>query len=514
MHEHNSIVSQSPVIQPVSKDAAFSQHTANENICTESFYHFPLQRKLSVGAVDDPLEDEADNMADKVMRMPEPNFIQRKCAHCEEEEKAQRKPLESFIQKKCAACEQEERAQRKPLASFIQKKETSTNNNVLASNNVSNRIQSTKGSGNVMPETTKSFMESRFGTDFSSVKIHTGNYASQLSKELSAQAFTVGNDIYFNEGKYQPESSEGKHLLAHELTHTIQQRNGVSRKIQRFSAACRGLLNNPTGSLARVLTGAAVHLAILEDFMTTVSGGLSGFGIPGASAAPLRTAGLCGEDIANIVPQIIGGRAGMGFPDLVRRTGSIAQIAEIKPASWTCAVDGVAQLAGYLAQGNAPDATQTAWRAAQGISLLVPMPSNIYPGKTFIIGNYTVQTEWCSPGLLVYQVIGSSLPVPVPVPLPETQPSPVQIRQRSGWERVRDFAEQAIRTGATSAAAIRAFLQENPDLINVVIGIGIAGLVATFAEDIATLGAGILDDLVTVPFFAAMIRIAMQLKPA
>jgi hypothetical protein len=79
---------------------------------------------------------------------------------------------------------------------------------------------------------------------------------------------------------------------------------------------------------------------------------------------------------------------------------------------------------------------------------------------------------------------------------------------------VRDFAEQAIRTGATSAAAIRAFLQENPDLINVVIGIGIAGLVATFAEDIATLGAGILDDLVTVPFFAAMIRIAMQLRPA
>ena len=122
MYEHNSIVSQSPVIQPVSKDAAFSQHTANENICTESFYHFPLQRKLSVGAVDDPLEDEADNMADKVMRMPEPNFIQRKCAHCEEEEKAQRKPLESFIQKKCAACEQEERAQRKPLAPFIQKK--------------------------------------------------------------------------------------------------------------------------------------------------------------------------------------------------------------------------------------------------------------------------------------------------------------------------------------------------------------------------------------------------------
>jgi hypothetical protein len=194
-----------------------------DNSHAENYQPVFIQRKLSVGAVDDPLEDEADNMADKVMRMPEQNFIQKKCAHCEEEEKAQRKPLESFIQKKCAHCEEEERAQRKPLASFIQKKQFSTNNNVVASDNVSSQIQSTKNGGNAMNEATKSFMESRFGTDFSNVKIHTGSYASQLSKDLNAQAFTVGNDIYFNEGKYQPESFAGKYLLAHELTHTIQQ---------------------------------------------------------------------------------------------------------------------------------------------------------------------------------------------------------------------------------------------------------------------------------------------------
>src|SRR6478735_1458889 len=61
-----------------------------------------IQRKLSIGAVNDPLEHEADAMADKVMRMPEPNLIQRKCSHCEEEEKMQRKPLTSFIEKKQA----------------------------------------------------------------------------------------------------------------------------------------------------------------------------------------------------------------------------------------------------------------------------------------------------------------------------------------------------------------------------------------------------------------------------
>jgi hypothetical protein len=176
----------------------------------------PIQCKLTVGAVDDPMEAEADAIADKVMRMPENSFIQRKCSHCEEEEKAQRKPL----------------------ASFIQKKESSGSGTVV-SEAVNNQIASTRGSGSTLDSSTKSFMESRFGEDFSNVRIHTGQYASQLSQDLNAQAFTVGNDIYFNSGKYTPESNAGKYLLAHELTHTIQQQ-GIQRKIQRTSARATG----------------------------------------------------------------------------------------------------------------------------------------------------------------------------------------------------------------------------------------------------------------------------------
>jgi len=89
-----------------------------------------------------------------------------------------------------------------------------------------------------MDSGTKSFMESRFREDFSDVKIHTGNYAVQMSQELNAQAFTVGNDIYFNSGEYDVSSNKGKHLLAHELTHTMQQGGSdksseVQSKIQR-----------------------------------------------------------------------------------------------------------------------------------------------------------------------------------------------------------------------------------------------------------------------------------------
>ena len=67
-------------------------------------------------------------------------------------------------------------------------------------------------------------MEGSFETDFSGVRVHTDQEAAQMNQDLSAQAFTHGSDVYFNEGKFNPESGGGKHLLAHELTHVVQQR--------------------------------------------------------------------------------------------------------------------------------------------------------------------------------------------------------------------------------------------------------------------------------------------------
>jgi ribosomal protein S27E len=192
-----------------------------------------IQPKLSVGAVDDPFEREADLMADRVMRMPDSSFIQRKCASCEEEEKIHRMPETSFLQRKCTACEHEEEEKiHRKVTPFIQKKDNGLEGGT-ASESVTNQINSSRGGGNRMSENTLSFMESRFNTDFSGVKIHTDSNAVQMSRELNAQAFTVGNDIYFNAGKYSPESDFGRHLLAHELTHTVQQGGAIERKVQR-----------------------------------------------------------------------------------------------------------------------------------------------------------------------------------------------------------------------------------------------------------------------------------------
>jgi Domain of unknown function (DUF4157) len=202
-----------------------AQHT-NENkldevqseVCSENIQDSKpllIQPKLSVGAADDPFEHEADAIADRVMRMPDSSFIQRKCVSCEHEEEEQiHRKITPFIQKSTS--------QTPPLEA-----------GGLASESVTNQINATRGGGNRMPENTLSFMESRFGTDFSGVKIHTDTNAVQMSRELNAQAFTVGSDIYFNEGKYSPDSDSGKHLLAHELTHTVQQGGGIDRKIQR-----------------------------------------------------------------------------------------------------------------------------------------------------------------------------------------------------------------------------------------------------------------------------------------
>jgi Domain of unknown function (DUF4157) len=188
-----------------------------------SFFKPVIQKKLSIGSPNDSYEAEADHVADKVMRMKEPtqqnvtqtgSLIQKKCTHCQEEE-LRKKPLAESIT---------------PL---IQRRSTESGGESHAPSHVESQINSSRGGGSVMDHGTQHFMESRFGTDFSGVRIHTGSQAVQMSKELDAQAFTVGNDVYFNEGKYTPNSDSGRHLLAHELTHTVQQNGGIGRKIQK-----------------------------------------------------------------------------------------------------------------------------------------------------------------------------------------------------------------------------------------------------------------------------------------
>ncbi len=183
----------------------------------------PIQCELTVGSPDNPLEDEADAMADHVMRKPESDFIQRKCVACGDEKQVQRKAISPFIQK----------------ASSI--------SGAQVGNETATRISSARSGGAPLPEEAKSFMESRFGNDFGQVRIHDGAEAAMLSRDLGAQAFTVGNDVFFGGGKFAPDTDAGNRLLAHELTHTIQQSGpAVQRNLIQRDLAVEPTVAEPT----------------------------------------------------------------------------------------------------------------------------------------------------------------------------------------------------------------------------------------------------------------------------
>jgi len=96
-----------------------------------------------------------------------------------------------------------------------------------------NEVQQRKGSGSELPGDARQNLEGHFGADLSGVRVHTDNESATLNRELNAQAFTVGSDIFMAEGKYNPGSAEGQGLLAHELTHVGQQGGLGGQGVQR-----------------------------------------------------------------------------------------------------------------------------------------------------------------------------------------------------------------------------------------------------------------------------------------
>jgi hypothetical protein len=174
-----------------------------------------VQTKLTVGAPGDKYEQEADSMAAKVMRMPDEAIkppIQRQTR--EETEAVQMQPLVNSITPLVQRSSGEE--EEVQMKSEVQR---ASDGSSVASSSIESRLASSKGGGSALPDDVRSFMEPRFGADFSDIKVHTDSNAVQMTKELGAQAFAHGSDIYYGAGK-----SPGKNeLTAHELTHTIQQ---------------------------------------------------------------------------------------------------------------------------------------------------------------------------------------------------------------------------------------------------------------------------------------------------
>nr|WP_315157169.1 DUF4157 domain-containing protein [uncultured Flavobacterium sp.] len=253
-----------------------------ENHPSSPFFSQKIQKKLKTGTPGDKYEVEADNAADKIVNKTVPNSngllqtkeeeIQKKSIsesitrvqkkEMKEEEPVQKKEEEDKVQKK--EMKEEEPVQKKEEEEKPVQAKTNNKTPEIQNNRVETNLSNSKGGGNKIDRNTKKEMESGFGADFSKVRIHTDNKATEMSQELGAQAFTHGNDIYFNQGKYNPESNEGKHLLAHELTHTIQQEGLIPDKLQ-FTIGDGNDLQSPRFSGDNVLEACLDNEQVLSN---------------------------------------------------------------------------------------------------------------------------------------------------------------------------------------------------------------------------------------------------------
>lgn len=277
-----------------------------------------VQTKLKIGRPSDKFEQEADRVAEEVMRMPEPQalegaaisgltsppHIQRVCPECEEELNS--RPV--AIQRICPECEKE--LHRQPLEEeeeeTIQAKEISGRTAEVTSD-VQAQINRLRGSGQPLPVSTRAFFEPRFGRNFGGVRVHTGAQAAEAARAVNARAFTVERDVVFGAGAYVPGTATGRHLLAHELTHVVQQGSSqrlgteaVASTVQRASASDEALCEGTEFPPAAVWFSDPVLARIRVDEALMAFGWV---GEPVALVQQALVAWGCDEGLSHPLPQ-------------------------------------------------------------------------------------------------------------------------------------------------------------------------------------------------------------------
>jgi Domain of unknown function (DUF4157) len=256
--------------------------------------HELIQPKLTVGVPNDKYEQEADRVANQIVQMPNPTkdanqihaiskpSIQRICTECDEKPKQpnedekkknrfQMQPLASVItpvlQRQAEFPKKGDEEKKK----FLQKKASSKSSSDVAPSLQKHIGTLQQGGGESLSASERSFFEPRFGHDFSQVKIHQGTLASEVNNAINARAFTIGQDVVFGSGQYQPSTSEGKRLLAHELTHVVQQSGQFFPSTTNFSKSeTSNLGDSDSPAVQSINTFAEAKPAVLQQSPKTI----------------------------------------------------------------------------------------------------------------------------------------------------------------------------------------------------------------------------------------------------
>jgi hypothetical protein len=198
-----------------------------------------VQAKLRVSQPQDSYEQEADRVADRVMRMAVPEGASP-CPACT----AARAP--------CAACNAE--------SSNLVLRSTGTASADHATIAESDHTLPVSGPGRPLDAASRSFFEPRFNRSFGHVRVHADKAADDLASQFDARALTVGRDLVFRSGEYAPHSQSGRRLLAHELTHVVQQSDGLGRMVMRDIVSANPSPSGGGGKPPAGLTGCHVYL--------------------------------------------------------------------------------------------------------------------------------------------------------------------------------------------------------------------------------------------------------------
>jgi Domain of unknown function (DUF4157)/Regulator of G protein signaling domain len=208
-----------------------------------------IQPKLTIGAVGDKYEQEADTVASQVVNRMD-------------------SPVAPTVQRKEMLPEDEELMMKPTVQRYSDNQES-----VAATPDLEASIQQSRGGGEPLPDNIRQPMEQEFGADFSAVKVHANSQADKLNSAIQAKAFTTRQDIFFKQGEYSPNTRGGKELLAHELTHVMQQNGGqVQSQVSReFSGDTIQRTEDNTKGIKEILIGCAKKLFGVHNNSTSTS---------------------------------------------------------------------------------------------------------------------------------------------------------------------------------------------------------------------------------------------------
>lgn len=197
--------------------------------------------QLKIGQPNDVYEQEADKVAEQVVQIPAP--VQRKCPKCDYEHKENEKEV------------------------TLQAKEAS-NTTPKIDPELESRISAIHIGGQPLPESVRAHFEPRFGYNFGNVKVHTDSNAVELARAVNALAYTVGNDVVFGLGQYDPSTISGQRLLAHELTHVVQQGRDSSfgNVVHRISANSDSGIKPTKSSATERLLALIAHMERVHSY--------------------------------------------------------------------------------------------------------------------------------------------------------------------------------------------------------------------------------------------------------